>query len=52
MSPICLPCWRTRVSMGGDPPCQPGFPEETCSLCDRRTNHGIYIDPATIEGSA
>lgn len=49
--PICLPCWRTRVSLGGDPPNRPGFPEEICGLCSRRTNHGIYVDPATIRRS-
>jgi hypothetical protein len=47
IEPICLPCYRRLISMTGDPPRAPGWPEETCALCGRRTNHGIYVDHMT-----
>jgi hypothetical protein len=50
--PLCLPCWRQGVSMHADPPREPGWPEEHCSLCGRRTNNGIYVDEATARDAA
>jgi hypothetical protein len=51
--PICLPCWRTDWPDGGmnrDPPRVSGWPKETCCLCARPTNNGIYVrvDPTTV----
>lgn len=51
--PLCLPCWRTDWPDGGmsrDPPHAISAPMEHCCLCDRPTNHGIYVrvDPATV----
>jgi hypothetical protein len=45
---ICLPCWRTEVSMHDDPPQVEGWhehPEQIvqCSWCDRKTNNGIRV---------
>ena len=28
---------------------RPGWPEERCVLCGRRTNHGIYVEDALIQ---
>ena len=47
--PLCLACWRLGVSMVLDPPRSPGWPEEKCTVCDRRTNQGIYVDEATLQ---
>jgi hypothetical protein len=38
--------------MHADPPREPGWPEEHCSLCGRRTNNGIYVDEATARDAA
>jgi hypothetical protein len=53
--PLCLPCWRTDWPDGGmdrDPiPLKAEHAEmETCCLCGRPTNHGIYVrvDPKTV----
>lgn len=46
--PLCLACWRLGVSMALDPPRSPGWPEERCTVCDRRTNQGIHVDEATL----
>ena len=50
--PVCLGCWRNGVSMTGDPPRQPGWPEEHCTICLRRTNQGIYVDDAVLRVAA
>jgi len=45
---ICLPCWRQVFGNHGDPPQDGGFPEEVCTLCRKRTNHGIYVQDDTL----
>jgi hypothetical protein len=37
--------------MTADPPREPGWPEEHCSVpvCGRRTNNGIYVNDATVQ---
>jgi len=43
--PVCLPCVRKEI-VGLDaelPPPDPAFPEAKCTLCGRRTNHGLYL---------
>jgi hypothetical protein len=47
--PLCLACWRLGVSMVLAPPRSPGWPEEKCTVCDRRTNQGIHVDEATLQ---
>jgi hypothetical protein len=42
-SPLCLPCWRTRVTMTGTPPRRDFGRPEYCFLCARETNNGIYV---------
>jgi hypothetical protein len=34
--------------MTRDPPREPGWPEEHCTICTRRTNNGIYVDGPTL----
>lgn len=42
---VCLPCWRQRVDMTGDPPTVPPADRkmEVCFRCQRDTNAGIYM---------
>lgn len=47
---MCLGCWRIHESMTEDPPRVSGWPEETCSICGRRTNHGVYVSHSFILG--
>ena len=46
--PICLGCFRHGISMTDDPPREPGWPPETCTICSRATNYGIYVDGPTL----
>jgi hypothetical protein len=57
VQPLCLPCWRTDWPEGGmdkKPPRVRFDPAvmESCCLCGRPTNHGIYVrvDPVAILG--
>lgn len=52
MFAVCVPCWRQGVSMTAEMPRGEGWPEERCTICSRRTNHGIYLTREQLDACA